>query len=117
MSHAKENKQLKDMLRQFMTPLKNASYPIVMEVLTGHPVIAFNSKDALDKTLLKKLQKGLHIATKQANLKGIFRNRPNEVGNDIEAFVKEALNDLGLASSVPSNTEGKNNLLVIPIYL
>jgi hypothetical protein len=41
------------------------------------------------------------IAGKKAKEKGIFRNRPNEVGNDIEIFVKKAMFSIGFSPKTP----------------
>ncbi|MDI6804301.1 MAG: hypothetical protein QME58_10725, partial [Bacteroidota bacterium] len=41
------------------------------------------------------------------NSKGILRLRPNEVGNDIEPFIKEALNEIGYKANTPATKAGK----------
>lgn len=117
MTPDEEIKKLKELLAQFMYPIKDAPYPIVMEVITGHPVIAFEPNDKKDIKLLKELRQALQHATQNAHETGIIKLRSNEVGNAIEPFVKEALNNVGVKASTPENSQGKSKLQDILIYL
>ena len=44
----------------------------------------------------------------KVNEKGIIRTRANEVGNDIESFVKESLSEIGYQSNTPKTLGGKS---------
>lgn len=101
-------KDLEETISKFMAPLKNLPFPIVIKAISGYSVVPFNQNDKKDKTLLDKLVKALGKATKTANQTGIFTNRPNEVGNHIEPFVRDALNELGMKASIPTTPEGKH---------
>jgi hypothetical protein len=54
------------------------------------------------------------IAAKNANQKGIFTKRENEVGNHIEPFMIEALNEIGLKADRPETREGKKKAVGYP---
>ena len=86
-------KDLEDTISKFMSPLKNIPFSIVIKVLSGFSIIPFDRNDNSDKILLKKLIEGINNAMKTAYLQGISTSRPNEVGNHIEPFVRNALND------------------------
>ncbi|MCD6299754.1 MAG: hypothetical protein J7L78_01075, partial [Dehalococcoidales bacterium] len=61
----------------------------------------FDRGNKQDLDLLEKLCQAADIAGKQAFQEGIFRKRPNEVGNDIEPYVKAALKTIGLQADTP----------------
>jgi len=63
---------------------------------------------------LDKLIKAMKIATKTANQTGIFTNRPNEVGNHIEPFVRDAINIQGLKATIPITGSGKHKAVGYP---
>jgi len=101
-------KDLEETISKFMAPLKNIPFPIVIKAISGYSVVPFNSSDKKDRVLLEKLVRALSKATKTANRTGIFANRPNEVGNHIEPFVRDALNELGMKATIPTTSEGKH---------
>ena len=80
-------KQLEDTIAKFMAPLEGIPFPIAIKAISGHEVIPFDRGNKQDLDLLKKLCQAADIAGKQAFQDGIFRRRPNEVGNDIEPYV------------------------------
>lgn len=103
----KTSKELEGVIVQMLQPLKGLSFNIVIEGLSGFKVIPFDKNDAKDKAILEKLQKAAKIAGQKINKNGILRTRPNEVGNDIEPFVKEALNEVGYKANIPTTKYGK----------
>jgi len=46
-----------------------------------------------------------------------LRSRPNEVGNDIEPYIKSALNSLGLNADVPIGPKGRKKSTGYPDIL
>lgn len=95
-------------------PLKDIPLNLVIESLTNHKIIPFNPNDENDKEILSDLTKAAQIAGSNINRNGIARKRPNEVGNDIEPFVKQALITLGYKASTPITTEGKRKATGYP---
>ncbi len=103
----KISKELEGVILQMLKPLTGLSLNIVIEGLSGYKVIPFNKKDSKDISLLKKLEKIADKVLNDVNEKGILRPRPNEVGNDIEPFVKKALNAFGYDAKTPTTSGGK----------
>ena len=99
-------RDLEEAISKFMAPLKDIPFPVVIKSLSGYSVMPFNQNDDVDRSLLQKLSKAMAKATKKVNEDGIFSNRPNEVGNQIEPFVRQALNDLGLTATIPKTKRG-----------
>lgn len=62
--------------------------------------------DAADLELLKKLQRTIHFCVADLKTNPIRRPRPNEVGNDLEAYVMRALPQAGLAAARPTSQAG-----------
>ena len=57
--------------------------------------------------LLARLRRVISLSGERAFREGLFANRPNEAGNRIERFVREALNEAGLAADTPKTKSGK----------
>ncbi len=100
-------KNLEHVIKQMLTPLKNIPLKLVIETLSGSTILPFDSKNEYDRVVLDKLTEVAHLAGTRINATGIKRNRPNEVGNDIEPFVKTALKELGYQSDTPLTKSGK----------
>lgn len=98
--------KLENVIKQMLTPLKGIPLDLVIESISGKKIIPFNKNDKKDEQLLQKLIKVAKNTGKEINRKGIKRSRPNEVGNDIEAFVKDALNEIGYNAETPLTTRG-----------
>lgn len=97
---------LKAAISQMSDPLKDLPFSLVIEELSGHKVIPFDKHDPKDKTLLRNLLRVADIAFHNVNKRGIIRSRPNEVGNDIEPYVKDALNSIGYKADTPHTSSG-----------
>lgn len=85
-------KKLENVLNQARDPLKNIPFNLVIEKMTGKKVISFDSENSEHQKILELLKNKALKSGKKINKKGIKEKRPNEVGNDIESFVKDALN-------------------------
>ncbi|MEO0273164.1 MAG: hypothetical protein ABIM30_08785 [candidate division WOR-3 bacterium] len=107
-------KELETVISQFLKPLKNVPFKIAIKVMSGCKVIPFNKNNPEDQKLLKDLVKATKIAAKNANQRGIFTRRENEVGNHIEQFMIEALNKVGLKADRPTTKEGKKKATGYP---
>lgn len=107
-------KQLEETIGKFLKPVEGIPFHVVIEALYGHKVIRLNLEDEKDVQLVKDLSRVAQTAGKNANAKGIFRNRPNEVGNDIEGFVKEALKDVRYRPETPMTAGGTRKAVGYP---
>ena len=107
-------KELEETIKQFLKPLNNIPFKIAMKAVSGCKVIPFNNDDPKDQQLLKDLIEAAKIATKNANKQGIFTRRANEVGNHIEPFMIDALNQIGLNADRPKTKEGKKKAVGYP---
>lgn len=100
--------RLENIIKQMLNPLKDVPFNLIIEAMTGKKVISFNFKDQNHKKVLELLKKAAKNAGQEINKTGIVRPRPNEVGNDIENYVRKALNDVGLKADIPiCSTGGK----------
>lgn len=109
--------RLENVIKQMLTPLKDIPFNLVIETMTGKRVISFDFKDYDHKKVLELLKQTALISGKAINKTGILRPRPNEVGNDIEPFVKNALNSLELNADVPTGPSGNKKSTGYPDIL
>ena len=107
-------KQLEETIAKFMAPLQGIPFPIAIKAISGYKVIPFSKEDKQDLNLLDKLCQAADMAGKQASQDGIFRKRPNEVGNDIEPYVKEALKAVGLQADIPMTQKQRRQAMGYP---
>lgn len=107
-------KDLEETLSKFMTPLRDVPFTVAIKALSGYDVLAFNRKSQRHKNLLDLLIKAAARAGRAAYKTGIYTNRPNEVGNEIEPFVKNALKVLGLSAETPSTKDGRRKATGYP---
>jgi hypothetical protein len=110
-------KELEEAISQFLKPLKNIPFKIAIKAMSGCKVIPFDKNNPDDRQLLTDLIEATKIAAKNANQKGIFTRRENEVGNHIEPFMIEALNKIGLKADRPETREGKKKAVGYPDIL
>ncbi|PMP88170.1 MAG: hypothetical protein C0172_03265, partial [Caldisphaera sp.] len=107
-------KSLENIIKQMLKPLTGIPFNLVIEAMTGKKVIPFNFKDQDHKYVLGLLEEAALIAGKEINKEGIKRSRPNEVGNDIEVYVRKALNSLGLEADIPTTQKGNKKSVGYP---
>ncbi len=87
-------RRLENTIRQMLQPLRNVPFNLVVEAITGKRVLPFEHSNSEHKEVLEILKKIAKRVGKEINKKGIKRPRPNEVGNDIEKYVKEEMNKI-----------------------
>jgi len=109
--------RLENVIKQMLTPLKDIPFNLVIESMTGKKVISFDFKNSEHKDVLGLLKQAALQAGKAINKTGILRPRPNEVGNDIEPFVKKALTDLNLNADIPTVPSGNKKSTGYPDIL
>jgi len=107
-------KELEETISQFLKPLKNVPFRIAIKAMSSCKVIPFDKDNPADQQLLEDLIEATKIAAKNANQRGIFTRRENEVRNHIEPFMIEALNKIGLKADRPETKEGKKKAVGYP---
>ena len=98
--------KLENVIKQMLQPIKGVPFNLVIEALSDCRVIPFNSASREDLTLLNNLIAVAKDAGVAVNRTGILRTRPNEVGNDIEPYVKSALIGRGYQADIPRTLTG-----------
>ena len=106
--------KLEDAIKQMLLPLKDIPFNLVIESLTGKRVIPFDPNNPQDEEILDILKNVALIAGKMINKEGIVRARANEVGNDIENFVKSTMQDYNLNPDIPSGASGRKKAMGYP---
>jgi len=87
--------------------VKGVPFHVAIKALTGCEAIAIDPADGRDQALVNKLATVGAAVADAVKLKPIVRNRPNEVGNDIEAYIMAALDNVGLNASRPRSKAGR----------
>jgi len=99
-------RKLENIIKQMLQPLRDIPFNLVIEAMTGKKVISFNFTNTEHQKVLELLKQTALIAGSEINKTGILRPRPNEVGNDIEPYVRNALNSLELSADIPLGLSG-----------
>lgn len=110
-------KQLENSIKQFLQPVKGVPFNLVIEALSNKKVIDFDENNIQHQKVLKLLTKVSLLTSEKINEKGIERSRPNEVGNDIEKFVKEAFMQLKIEVETPSTLSRRKKATGYPDML
>lgn len=107
-------KRLEGVIKQMLTPLRDIPFNLVIESMTGKKVLPFDAKSSEHCGILVHLKETALLVGKEINREGILRSRPNEVGNDIEPFVRNAMNSLHLNADIPKGPAGKKKATGYP---
>ncbi len=117
MTNEEYTKKLENVIKQMLQPLKDIPFNLVIEAMTGKKVLSFDFKNSEHQKVLVLLKQSALSAGKEINKVGILRPRPNEVGNDIEPYVRNALNSLGLNADIPVGPTGHKKAMGYPDIL
>jgi len=107
-------KRLENIIKQMLQPLKDIPFNLVIESMTGKKVISFDFTNLSHKEVLELLKQSALNAGREINKTCILRPRPNEVGNDIEPYVRNALNFFGLNADIPVGPSGRKKTTGYP---
>lgn len=107
-------KQLEEVIRKFLEPIKDIPYWLAIKVLTDCEVLKFDLSLEENKKLLNLLIESAKIAGENARKSGIQAKRPNEAGNKIEPFVIDALKQVGLSADKPKTKSGRKKVSGYP---
>lgn len=99
-------KILEQALAQMLKPVKGIPFSVIVKSLAERQVIQIDKNDPKDIALLKKLDWAIHSCAAELKSNPIKRPRPNEVGNDVEAYVMRALRKTGLKPDRPKSKAG-----------
>lgn len=99
-------KVLEEALAQMLKPVKVIPFSVIVKSLAERQVIQIDKVDAADLELLKRLEKTIQFCAAELKSNPIKRPRPNEVGNDVEAYVMRALPQAGLKAERPKSQSG-----------
>jgi len=105
---------LENVIKQMLKPIKNIPFKLVIESISGNTVFPYDRSNSIHSNALENLKRAIIDAGNKINVEGIKSKRPNEAGNKIEPFVKEALNDLNLIADVPTTANGKKKATGYP---
>ena len=106
--------KLEKLLAKFIQPVKNIPFEIIIQALFSTKVKKFDLNNKSNKTLLKTIAKAMCEVCKSIQAKPIKRNRPNEVGNDIEDFVISVLQKYKIKASTPLTKSGRKKSVAYP---
>lgn len=115
----KESEYIEDLesaLSKFLKPLEDIKYHVLIKSVHDYKVIPIDLEDEKDGNLIDDLSQISKISTKSAYEEGIFRSRPNEVGNDMENYVKKAFKEIGLRAETPQREDGKKQATGYPDF-
>jgi hypothetical protein len=117
MTDAERAEHLENLLATFLKPIKGIPFPVVIKAICGNAVEDINLDNAQDARLIDALKETAAIVAKLVARSPIRRPRPNEVGNDLEPFVRQAANEAGLRASAPRSSTGRGQQVGYPDIL
>lgn len=100
------NSTVASLLADLVQPAKRLPFKTVLEATTGHRLLDFDANEAAHAELRRKILRAAELAGGRARQEGIVTVRANEAGNQIEPFVRLALQEAGLAARVPVTAAG-----------
>ncbi len=100
-------RQLEEVIKKFLQPMKGIPFSICIKALTGFSVIGFDCSIKQNKLMLEDLSKAAQMTGDKAFQDGIYTARPNEAGNQMEPFVLQSLREVGLKAGKPASKSGK----------
>ena len=114
MNNSDYTKKLENVIKQMLQPLKNVPFNLVIEAMTGKKVISFDFTRSDHQNVLEFLTQSALKTGKNINQTGILRKRSNEVGNDIEPYVRDSLNLLELNADIPTGPSKRKKAMGYP---
>ncbi len=103
----KPERELEETLAQRVRPMKNLPFEEVVLGLYGVTVEKFDVGSENNQKILDHITRAMRDTCKMIQLNPIERSRPNEVDNDIEELVTDALCKEGLEAFRPKTKDGK----------
>lgn len=108
---------LESLVKQIIKPLKKIPLNLIVESVFKTKILPFDLTKIENQTLLSDLERVAQIAGNEVNVSGgIKSKRPNEAGNYIEIYVKNALCSVGYQPSTKTTKSGKNRAAGYPDF-
>ena len=107
-------KRLEAALTQFLQPMKGIPFEIVIQALCGTQVERFNPAIPDNRRALQNIVDAMRNTCREVQDRPIKRPRPNEVGNDMEPFVINALKAQGMNAAAPKTKSGRGKTTGYP---
>lgn len=104
-------------LAQVIKPLKGLPFNVIIRALAGHQVFPIDKEAPEDVALVEKLKEAAAIVGQSVRATPIKRPRPNEVGNDIEGYILNALTRVGIRCVRPTSSDGRGKATGYPDLL
>lgn len=101
-------------LAELTQPARRIAFKDVIFATTKHRIIDFDTNNPTHVALHQKLITAARAAAKKAQTNGLFAARANEAGNQMEEFVRAALQEAGLRARVPTTTTGSTQVTGYP---
>ena len=117
MNEKERIERLEEVIAQFLKPVKGIPFNVVVRSLCQHQVIKIEQQKVEDKELIASIVACAGLVGKDVSANPIKRPRPNEVGNDIEAYIMRALTSVGLKCSRPLSAGGRGQGVGYPDIL
>lgn len=108
---------LESVISQMLKPVKNVPFDLIVHALSGKEIIPIDLSLAEDQSLLEGLEGVINLCSDRIQADPIVRPRANEVGNDVEAYVKRALMDKDYRVEPPRSVSGKTKSTGYPDIL
>ena len=98
-------KQLEEALAQFIKPIKNLPFEVIVKSIYDSEVKKFDLD--LNGDIFQRIVRAMRETCRLVQKTPIKRPRPNEVGNDMEPYVIQTLQAEGLRAEKPETKSGK----------
>jgi len=109
--------ELEAVLARFLKPIRGVPFPVVIKALADVSVLPIDHESVSDRALIDKIASAAKAVGSAVRANPIRRNRPNEVGNDIEPFVIDALLTCDLRAERPRSAKGRGQQVGYPDIL
>ena len=109
--------ELEAILARFLQPMRGLPFPVVIKAMAQCAVLGIEPGSPDDGKLIESVSKAARLVGNFVRDDPIRRNRPNEVGNDIEPFVMRAHNEIGLRAERPKSAKGRGQQTGYPDIL
>lgn len=117
MSDSEKIKMLQSVIRKMLSPIKDVPLDVIISSFTGKEVIKIDFENEKDIRLIDKVKESAKFVFNDLKNNPIEKNRPNEVGNAIEAYIRRALEEVSLRVETPSGASKRKKATGYPDLL